>query len=140
MSSLYAQSSWGHYNWANPSEKSCSIRFTFTNGDGEKQIISFTLNEPSWEPYGYIHPEDAAELISDWLAWLIYSSNKEKVTKFRDMILSKADEIELGNKKAELESLIKQKGKIEEQIKKLQSSIKRIEPCLKFEPKGGWQE
>ena len=125
MKTLKATSHWGHYNFSNSNEESCNIRLTFFQGENVESRISFTLNEPSWEPSGYIHAEDAASLIDEWLKAILFSSSEEKNKKFKELILKYADEIYLGNMMAEKDDLISQKEKIEKEIQELEEKIIR---------------
>ena len=124
MRTLKATSHWGHDNFADPKDESCNICLTFQN-EKEKSHISFTLNEPSWEPSGYIHAEDAASLIDEWLKAILFSSSEKKNKEFKELILKYADEIYLGNMMAEKDDLISQKEKIEKEIQELEEKIIR---------------
>jgi len=124
MKSLIVTSQWGHYNFADPKEESCNIRFIF-QGDGEQFRINFTLDNPSSTPSGYMDAEDAAELIDEWFKSILYSSSESKNREFKELILKHADEIYLGNTIAKKGDLISQKEKIEKKIQELEEKIIR---------------
>jgi copper homeostasis protein CutC len=116
---LKANSRWGHFNFANLSEKQLCVTFTLGNkrisvmqghGIGEQNI---------WELNGYIGADEAHDLLQTWLDNIWISTQRNKVENFKKLLIKNKDKIEKANKKALSEDLLRQRKELDERIRKL---------------------
>lgn len=121
METLHVTERTGNFNFADPAEQSVSVHIVYRNGENMRSINLNFREEKGVE--GYTEVEDVEWLIDAWVKSIWISTSKEDVLDFKKVILSRAEEIARGNRKAKLAKLYDLLHKTQTQIDSLEHEI-----------------
>lgn len=111
----------GHFNLCDTSEESCSVHFAYVDGD-EKKYLNLSFNEEQGIE-GYNSAEDVASIIDAWDQRMFISTRRQEAKEFKEFVLGKAEQIEIGNKEARKTDLLAKRDRIDKELAKLESDV-----------------